>query len=147
MEKIIRAFWYVSVLVVFGGMMYSFAGLPEEVQLLEGLDPFSKDIYFYIILAIIALSNFLIYSVSYRFAKRKQVNAVVSVLPTWLGSLNFTLNLFYFVGLMYVMMYNSNEKWDYQLLGYGVMVSIGLITVSLFSLPFLILYNKQNKQS
>ena len=143
MDKLIRAFWYMSVFIVFMGLLYSFAGLPETVTYFEGHESISRDTYFYIALVILAISNFAIYTIAFRLGKKGDFETIAGKISTWLYSINSSFNLFYFVGLMFVMMHNGNEKWNFQLLGIGIYISIGIIVLCLLSLPIL-LFTKRN---
>jgi len=145
MERLFRAFWYLSVIIVFFGLVYSFAALPEFVQYLEGKEAVNKDIYFYYALAIVASSNFVLYAMARKFITSSSSLTLSNVLQSWLYALNSSLNLFFFVSLMFVMMHNSNENWNYEMLGYGIYATIGLIFICTLSLPVLIFQANNNK--
>ena len=138
MERVFRASWYLSVIIVFFGLLYSFAALPDNVQYSEAYGAMSRDSYFYSALGIIGLSNFALFSLARKVLKSRN-NPLSSVLQSWLYLLNFSLNLFFFTSLIYVMMHNSNEKWNVNLLAYGIYFTIGLIIASIISLPVLLL--------
>ncbi|MDH5474654.1 MAG: hypothetical protein OEX22_03075 [Cyclobacteriaceae bacterium] len=141
MERLFRAFWYLSVLIVFFSLMYSFAALPHLVEYLDGFENVTKDIYFYYALAIVAFSNFILYVLVRKFNSSSSLS---KMLQSWLYALNSSLNLFFFVALMFVMMHNSNEHWNYGMLGYGIYITIGLIVLCAFSLPILIFVANKN---
>lgn len=147
MERFIRAFWYLSVLIVFFGLMYSFASLPTEVLYSEEFSTIPKDTYFYGALVIIAITNFTLYALARQMGQQKRSTPLSVALQSWLFGLNFSLNLFFFVALMFVMMYNSNEKWDFELLGYGIYLSIGTIVLTIISFPILLKTSKESNQS
>jgi len=142
MERLFRAFWYLTVLIVFFGLMYSFASLPELVQYLEGQASISSDLYFYVTLGVIALSNFALYVLAQKFTTEDTDLTLTNKLQSWLYALNSSLNLFYFVALMFVMMHNSSEKWNFELLGYGLYISIGIVFLCVLSLPVLMFTGK-----
>lgn len=147
MERLFRAFWYLSVIIVFFGLIYSFAALPELVQYLEGMGSVSKDTYFYFALAIVAFSNFVLYAMARKFNASSSSLALPNMLQSWLYALNSSLNLFFFVALMFVMMHNSSESWNYEMLGYGIYATIALVLICTLSLPILLIKANKNKSS
>ncbi|MCG8389410.1 MAG: hypothetical protein MJA30_27915, partial [Cytophagales bacterium] len=61
-----------------------------------------------------------------------------SLLINWQLSFAIVLNLFYVVGLNFIFLFNSGEKFNYDSFGYLVLLALGLILVWLVALPILV---------
>lgn len=142
MGRIIKSLWFVSLVGVFGMLMFAYAGLPDIVQYADSSEV-TRDFFFYTALIILGISNFSLYGIAQRF--RKQSNVMATTVEAWLYSFNLLLNFFYSVVLMFINMFNSGESLQYQYYGYYIYVSLGLIVICIFSLPVLIAKNI-NKQ-
>lgn len=119
--KIFKVIWFFSLLALLGVFMYVYASLPDPINLSEipKVISLSKETLFYIALAIIALTN-------------SSVFAVSRILPdadhdfkAWFYGLVVCANLFFVVGLSFISLFNSTEKFDYERIGfiiYGTLI-------------------------
>jgi len=141
--KIIKGVWFLSLMAFLGAFMYIYASLPENVLLMEGDAPIevSRGTIFYGFLAIVGITNVLVFLVSRLFP------ADQNQFKTWFYGLVITLNLFFIVTLAFINLYNSSEKFDYSNIGYIIYGSISLVAVWLMSWPiYTVLRKKFSKQ-
>jgi hypothetical protein len=142
--KIIKGVWFLSLMAFLGAFMYIYASLPESVLLLEGDSAIelSRGAIFYGFLAIVGITNMLVFVVS-RLFPADQIQ-----FKTWFYGLVITLNLFFIVALAFINLYNSTEKFDYSNIGYVIYGSIALVAIWLASWPVYIVFKKNiNKQA
>jgi len=71
--KILKVIWVFSLLGTIAAFMYVYAGLPENVIVNENPETISlsRETFFYIILAVIAVANALVFVVTRIFPERE----------------------------------------------------------------------------
>ncbi|GHM98542.1 hypothetical protein WSM22_00320 [Cytophagales bacterium WSM2-2] len=136
--KIFKVFWFFSLLTVLGIFMYVYAGLPDPVALGEGsgLSSFSKETVFYIVLAALAITNTLVFAVTRLLPEHNQD------FKAWFYGLVACANLFFVVGLSFLSVYNSNEKYDYSQIGIIIYSSLILLVLWSMSWPIYLVTQK-----
>jgi hypothetical protein len=129
--KILKVIWVFSLLGTMAAFMYVYAGLPEKVIVNENPETISlsKEILFYVVLAVIAIANALVFAVSRIFSEKE------SDFKAWFYGLIAFANLFFVIGLSFISLYNSNEKYDFARLGIIIYGSVGLLLVWATSWP------------
>src|SRR6478609_1205715 len=129
--KILKVIWVFSMAATMASFMYVYAGLPENVVVNENPQTLalSRETFFYVSLAVIALANALVFAVSRIFSEKE------SDFKTWFYGLIACANLFFVIGLSFVSLYNSNEKYDFARLGVIIYGSVGLLLVWATSWP------------
>ncbi len=129
--KLFKAVWFLSMLVVLANLLYVYAGLPEQVNLLEdGVETYSVDReqLFYVAMAVIALANVLVYLFSKKLAPDEDFR-------TWLHGQVITLNIFFIIGMSFIGLYNSTERFDFSRIGFIIYSSVGLVVLWALSWP------------
>ncbi len=125
-------------LIVLANLMYVYAGLPEEVILMdyeaEGF-AIGKEQLFYSAMALIALANVLVYLFSKKIAPAEDFR-------TWLHGLVVTLNIFFVIGMSFIGLYNSSEKFDFSRIGFIIYSSVGLVGLWATSWPVYLVVKK-----
>ena len=136
--KILKVVWVFSLLGITASFMYVYAGLPENVIVNENPETITltKETVFYIALAVIAIANALVYAVSRIFSEKE------SDFKAWFYGLIACANLFFVIGLSFISLYNSNEKYDFARLGVIIYGSVGLLLVWATSWPVYSLVQK-----
>ncbi len=132
--KIFKGVWFLSLIVFFGVFIYQYASLPEKITLQEsessalretslnrGPLVISRDGLFYAFVATVALINMLVFVVT-RLFPAKDMD-----FKSWFYGLVITLNIFFIVGISFISLYNSTEKFDYESIGIIIYGSLGLI--------------------
>jgi hypothetical protein len=129
--KILKVIWVCSLLVVLGNFLYVYASLPENVVVNESASnlTLSKEALFYIVLAVIAIANALVFAVSRIFPKQEED------FKAWFYGLIACANLFFVIGLSFIGLYNSNEKYDFSRLGPIIYGGVGLLLLWAASWP------------
>jgi hypothetical protein len=129
--KILKVIWVFSLLGVMVSFMYVYASLPENVVVNENPQTitFSRETVFYIFLAVIAVANALVFGVSRIFSEKEDD------FKAWFYGLIACTNLFFVIGLSFISLYNSNEKYDFARLGVIIYGSVGLLLVWATSWP------------
>ncbi len=124
-SKILKAVWFVSVLVYMVVLMYVYAGLPEEVEVLQGGNMYmlvGREAFFYMFLGLSALTNFLVYSY-YRIRKYSGEEGLL----IWIFGLGLSLNFFYMTSMNFINLYNSPERIDFSFSGYLLFAALGIL--------------------
>ncbi len=129
--KVLKVVWVFSLLGVTASFMYVYAGLPENVVVNENPETvlLSRETLFYIALAVIGIANALVFAVSRIFSEKE------SDFKAWFYGLIAFANLFFVIGLSFISLYNSNEKYDFGRLGVIIYGSVGLLLVWATSWP------------
>ena len=135
--KIFRGVWFLSMLAVLANLMYVYAGLPEEISLATDTDTFTigKEPFFYTALIMIAIANALVYLFSKKLMPREDFRA-------WLHGFVVTLNIFFIIGLSFIGLYNSSERFDFSRIGFIIYSSVGLVVLWVISWPFYLIGKK-----
>src|SRR5688572_20628499 len=122
--KLFRAVWFLSMLIVMANLIYVYAGLPELVSLAEpasGMDlSIGKEQLFYSAMALMALVNVLVYLFSKKLTPDEDFR-------TWLHGLVIAVNIFFIIGMSFIGLYNSAEKFDFSRIGFIIYSSVGLV--------------------
>ena len=137
MGRVIKGFWFVTLMLVFSILMYVFASLPEIVYYSTSAS-IDHNTFFYIALAIIAFANFPLYAISRKFKKEE---ALSQAIYGWIYTLATILNGFLFIALQFINLFNSAEKVTYSYYGYFLYICLALLIGCLIALPVLIVKN------
>ena len=137
--RFIKAVWFFSLFASLANLLYVYAGLSQQVVYGDEIQGWlsDKENFFYIALAILTISNFSFYALSKNMKYKNEV--LNSLLINWQLSFAVVLNLFYVVGLNFIFLLNSGEKFNYDSFGYLVFVAFGLILAWLVALPVLVI--------
>lgn len=135
--KIFRAVWFLSMLAVLANLMYVYAGLPEEINLATGTDAFviGKESFFYVALVMIAIANLLVYLFSKKLMPQEDFRI-------WLHGFVVTLNIFFIIGLSFIGLYNSLERFDFSRIGFIIYSSVGLVVLWVVGWPLYLIGKK-----
>lgn len=117
--KIFKVIWFFSLFTLLGVFMYVYASLPDPVAF--GSYIISKESLFYMLLALFALTNASVFAVSRLFPEKDYD------FKAWFYGLVVCANLFFVVGLSFISLYNSTEKFDYARIGFIIYGSIILL--------------------
>jgi len=137
MGSVIKGFWFVTLLLVFGILMYVFASLPELVYY-SATSSIDHNTFFYIALAIIAFVNFPLYAISRKFKKEA---ALAQAIYGWIYALAAILNGFLFIALQYINLFNSAERVTYTYYGYFLYICLALLIGCIIALPIIFVKN------
>ncbi len=134
--KILKSIWLLSLLVTLVMLLYSYASMPERMELGADspLQSVSRNGLFYAALAMIGLINSLV------FAMGRLVPEKEPFFRPWFYMLLAFLNLFMVVSLQFFSLYNSSEKFNYDSIGiiiYGT-ISLLIVWASLWPLKMII---------
>ncbi len=127
--KVFKAIWFLSLLIFLGVFMYNYAGLPEIVNLVDSGDSplsLSRESLFYSVLAVAAILNVFVFVISKLYSAQPDFRA-------WFYGLITAINIFLIIGVNFVTLYNSAEKFDYPRIGniiFGSLILVILWTVS-----------------
>ena len=142
--KLLKGIWFVSMVAALGALLYVYAGLPQVVvvQSEGGVNvSISNEVFFYLVMMFLAISNVMVFITGKLFQREEDFR-------TWFYGLITTLNIFFFIALVYIMQYNSNERFDYGRVAFLIYGSVGLIVLWAVSWPtYLIFYRKKSKQT
>lgn len=144
MFKIFRAVWFFSLIGVLGALLYVYADLPENVIVQQdGIETvlISRDTFFYIVLAVLTVTNAMVYAIGSVYKHDTSFKA-------WFCGLIITLNLFFVVGLFLVNAYNSDERFDFSRIGFVIYGSVALMVLWAVSWPLVKIFaNKTSNES
>lgn len=129
--KLFKAIWFLSMLAVFANLLYVYASLPEQVSLMEeGVETYAigREQLFYSTMFVIVLANVMVYLFSKTIAPDEKFRS-------WLHGLVITVNVFFIIGLSFISLYNSVEKFDFSRIGFIIYSSVILVVVWALSWP------------
>jgi len=121
--KVFKAVWFLSVLIVLADLLYVYAGIPDRVivqESVQGRVEVDRNIFFYIVMIILALFNSLVYATAKLFRDQEDFRA-------WFHGLIISLNIFFVVGMHLINLYNSSEHFDYSRIGFIIYGSVLLV--------------------
>ena len=136
--KIFRVVWFVSVLALFVTLLFGYASWGEELVIQQDESAevtVSREIFFYLLVAVFAVTNVLVYVIS-KFFKRNLA------FRTWFHGLVVTINVFFIIALSLIGLYNSREAYDYQRIGFIIYGSVGLILLWAATWPVYLMFQK-----
>ena len=141
--KLVKAIWFLSMIAALGALLFVYAGLPEEVVVQDDIDArtsINKEAFFYLAMAFIALTNLSVYVISKVFKRSED-------LRTWFHGLITTLNIFFIIGMNYISLYNSEERFDYNRMAFIIYGSIALILLWTMSWPVYLIFKRSSVKS
>ena len=135
--KLIRAAWFVSVLLVLANLLYVYASLSESVVVQQqgGEVSLSREWVFYIATATILLVNIMVYAFKTMFLENEP-------LRVWSHGLVISINIFLIIALQALNVYNSAEVFNHSLAGMYLTGSLALILLVAISWPVYLLLQK-----
>jgi len=123
--KVIKAVWFVSLIIFLGVFMYNYASLPETVTVIESEDTslsISRDGVFYTVLAVAGILNLFVFVINKLFTSKPDFRS-------WFYGLIVTFNVFLIIGINFVALYNSSEKFDFEAIGSIIYGSVILMLI------------------
>ncbi|MBS1506654.1 MAG: hypothetical protein JSS79_08415 [Bacteroidetes bacterium] len=142
--KISKVLWVFSLLAATAFFMYVYASLPETVVVNENTFTISlsKEAVFYIALALITIANALVFLVTRIYPEKD------FMFKAWFYVLIIWVNLFFVIGLNFISLYNSGEKYDYGRLGAIIYGSVAILLIWIAVWPiYRIAQNFSKKQT
>ncbi len=136
--KVFKAIWFLSLLIFLGVFMYNYAGLPEVVSLVDSIESplsISREALFYSVLAIAAILNVFVFIISKLYSSNPEFRG-------WFYGLITALNIFLIIGVNFVTLFNSAEKFDYSRIGNIIYGSLLLVILWLVAWPIYALVKK-----
>jgi hypothetical protein len=122
--KIFKGVWFFSLLATLAIFLYIYASLPQNISFLDsGTLLISRNALFYSTLALLAILNALVFVVTKVFYGRSEY------FIAWVHGLVILFNLFIIVALEFMNVYNSQERFDYQSIGFIIYTSIALVII------------------
>jgi hypothetical protein len=141
--KLLKAVWFLSMLATLGALLYVYASLPQEVLVQDDTDAkvaISNELFFYIAMVLIAVSNAMVYVMAKVFKTNEE-------LRTWFYGLIITLNIFFIIGMNFISLYNSTEKFDYDRISLIIYGSLALIILWASAWPVYAIFKRSNLKS
>jgi hypothetical protein len=138
--KLLKGVWFLSMAVALGVLLYVYASLPQEVVIQDEPDgpvSVSNETVFYTAMVLMAIANVLVYVIG------KVFKANIA-LRTWFHGLVTTLNVFFIVGLNFIALFNSNERYDYQRISFIIYGSVALMLLWAFAWPVYLIFRRTN---
>lgn len=134
--KVFKGVWFLSLMATMAAFLYVYASLPESIVVQEGevAQSVSRNGLFYATLALLGVFNALVFIVTRLYADSNEY------LKAWFYGLVVFLNVFFVVALQFWNLYNSQEKFNYDSIGYIIYGSIAVVVLwsSLWPLYFII---------
>ncbi|MFY8035564.1 MAG: hypothetical protein ACOVMQ_00280 [Cyclobacteriaceae bacterium] len=136
--KVFKAIWFLSLLIFLGVFMYNYAGLPEVVNLEDSIDSplsLSREALFYSVLAVAAILNVFVFIISKLYSSNPDFRG-------WFYGLITSLNIFLIIGVNFITLFNSAEKFDYSRIGNIIYGSLMLVVLWVLAWPIYLLIKK-----
>ena len=141
--KLLKAIWFLSMLVTLGALLYVYASLPQEVLVQDDTEArvaISNELFFYLAMVLIAVSNALVFVMAKVFKSNKDLRA-------WFFGLIVALNMFFIIGMNFISLYNSEEKFDYDRIAVIIYGSLGLIILWTVAWPVYAIFKRSSLKS
>jgi hypothetical protein len=134
----LRALWFLSVVVVLANLLIVYASMPEQVVIGEdnaGPQSISKEFLFYTLMISIVLINAMVYLLRRMFPGAEDFRA-------WFHGLLITINIFLIISMHAVNVYNSTDSFEQSRLVIFVSGSLALILLWAAIWPLYLVYQK-----
>ena len=141
--KLLKAIWFLSMLVTLGALLFVYASLPQEVLVQDDTEArvaISNELFFYLAMLLIAVSNALVFVMAKVFKTNEELRA-------WFFGLIITLNIFFIIGMNFISLYNSEEKYDYDRIAVIIYGSLALIILWAVAWPVYVIFKRSNLKS
>jgi hypothetical protein len=141
--KLLKAIWFLSMLVALGALLFVYASLPQEVLVQDDTEArvaISNELFFYLAMLLIAISNALVFVMAKVFKTNEE-------LRSWFFGLIITLNIFFIIGMNFISLYNSEEKFDYDSIAVIIYGSLGLIILWAVAWPVYVIFKRSGLKS
>jgi hypothetical protein len=135
--KIFKGIWFFSLVGLIAVFFYVYASLPESVIVYGELETVrvSRELLFYLSIAWVAIWNALVYVLP-------SILKPVERFMWWFLGLIICLNLFFLIATSFINVLNSNERFDYQSIGFIIYGSLGLLAAWTISWPVYLFFRK-----
>lgn len=136
--KIFKAMWFVSMVGALVNLLYIYASMPETIVLNDqggSVVSASREGFFYGMMSIIGLVNFMVYPVAKVYKMNLDLRA-------WFHGLVITLNVFFVIAMNFVGLFNSGDRFDYSKIEFIIYGSILLFVAWAVGWPLYALYKK-----
>ncbi len=140
--KISKGVWFLSMVAALLALLYVYASLPQEVLVQDDAGErvsLSNEVFFYIAMTLIAVMNVMVFIIAKVFKANEE-------LRTWFNGLVTTLNLFLIIGMNFISLYNSNERFDFERIAFIIYGSLGLIVLWAAAWPVLYFFRRFNSK-
>ena len=141
--KLLKAIWFLSMLVTLGALLFVYASLPQEVLVQDDTEArvaISNELFFYLAMVLIAVSNALVFVMAKVFKTNEELRA-------WFFGLIITLNIFFIIGMNFISLYNSEEKFDYDRIALIIYGSLALIILWAVAWPVYAIFKRSSLKS
>lgn len=121
--RVFRAVWFLSILVSLAVVLYHYASWPEDIVIGQREINFitlSRDSFFYSLIGILAFVNVTVFVVR---QQAKKTEALVA----WYFGLIAIINFFLIIAISFVSLFNSNESFRFEEIGFVIYGSLFLI--------------------
>ena len=130
-------------LVTLGALLFVYASLPQEVLVQDDTEArvaISNELFFYLAMLLIAVSNALVFVMAKVFKTNEELRA-------WFFGLIITLNIFFIIGMNFISLYNSEEKYDYDRIAVIIYGSLALIILWAAAWPVYVIFKRSSLKS
>jgi hypothetical protein len=136
--KLLKALWFLSMVVALLALLYVYAGLPQQVVVQDEDGTrvaISNEAFFYVVMTFVAITNVLVFVVGKVFHSSHE-------LRTWFYGLITSLNIFFIVGMNVISVYNSSEKFNYDRVAFVIYGSIVVMVLWAVAWPVYRLFKR-----
>lgn len=141
--KLLKAIWFLSMLATLGALLFVYASLPQEVLVQDDIEArvaISNELFFYLAMLLIVISNALVFVMAKVFKTNEELRA-------WFFGLIITLNIFFIIGMNFISLYNSEEKFDYDRIAVIIYGSLALIILWAVAWPVYVIFKRSSLKS
>jgi hypothetical protein len=122
--KVFKGVWFLSLLAAVAILLYVYASLPDPILVSETAgQSVSRSSLFYIVLALLALFNGSIFIVKRLHFDHREYFLV------WFYGLVISFHFFVIIALQFLNLYNSQEKFNYESIGFIIYGSIAMLVL------------------
>jgi hypothetical protein len=141
--KLLKAVWFLSMMVALGALLYVYAGLPQLVVVQDEGGTrvaISNEAFFYLVMMCMAVTNVLVFIMAKVFSRNHD-------LRTWFYGLITSLNIFFIVGVNFISVYNSAERFDYDRIAFVIYGSVLIMVIWALAWPVYLIFKHSTSKS
>ena len=141
--KIFKGVWFFSLLGLLALFFYVYASMPEVVLFSDDAEliSMSRNNFFYLFIVVMAVVNVLVFMID------KLVSRSIQGFNAWFYGLVITLNAFFFSTLLYLLVLNGGDRYDFSRMGPAMFGTMILILLWLIGGAFYFIMKKSPKNN
>jgi hypothetical protein len=135
--KIFKVIWFVSLFTMMGVLIYCYASWPVDVNITDGNSPqtIGKGLLFYVTIGLLGFFNMF----GFVFPRLGYSTTLIA----WFFGALVCLHIFLVSGTIFITIFNSAERYNYNNIGPMLYTSLGLLAIWILAGPIVAILSKK----